>query len=122
VLELATSKSPAIGGVWPNISEHLTPASEGLVGGHDDAGPLVAGRDDFGASQIDLPSGLPESVPDFYFQAPGGQCFQLLPIEEDQSYYKGAEAGPNVAKEQEAEVLKEKTMSELASGIQKKAN
>jgi Glyoxalase-like domain len=34
---------------------------------------------DFGARKIDLPSGLLESVPYLYFQAPGGQCFQLLP-------------------------------------------
>jgi catechol 2,3-dioxygenase-like lactoylglutathione lyase family enzyme len=69
---------------------------------------------DFGAKKIDLPSGLPESVPYLYFQAPGGQCFQLLPIDEDQSYYKGAGDGPNLAKEKEAEALKEKAMSELA--------
>src|SRR5579863_454883 len=68
----------------------------------------------FGATKIDLPSGLPESVPCLYFQAPGGQCFQLLPINEDQAYYKGAGSGSNVAKEKEAEALKEKAMSELA--------
>jgi len=44
---------------------------------------------DFGARKIDLPSGLPESVPYLYFQAPGGQCFQLLPISENQAYCKG---------------------------------
>jgi catechol 2,3-dioxygenase-like lactoylglutathione lyase family enzyme len=69
---------------------------------------------DFGARKMDLPSGLPESVLYLYFQAPGGQCFQLLPINGDQSYYKGAGNGPNVAKEKEAETLKEKAMSELA--------
>ncbi|MHB1606755.1 MAG: VOC family protein [Leptospirales bacterium] len=69
---------------------------------------------DFGATKIDLPSGLPESVPYLYFQAPGGQCFQLLPINEDQTYYKGDGDGPNAAKEKEAEALKEKAMSELA--------
>jgi catechol 2,3-dioxygenase-like lactoylglutathione lyase family enzyme len=69
---------------------------------------------DFGARKIDLPSGLPESVPYLYFQAPGGQCFQLLPINEDQAYYKGAGHGPNVAKEKEAEALKEEAMSDLA--------
>jgi catechol 2,3-dioxygenase-like lactoylglutathione lyase family enzyme len=78
---------------------------------------------DFGARTIDLPSGLPESVPYLYFQAPGGQCFQLLPIHEDQSYYKGVRDGPNIAKEREAEGLKEKAISELASGhLQKKSN
>lgn len=67
-----------------------------------------------GARRIDLPSGLPESVPYLYFQAPGGQCFQLLPINEDQSYYKGAKDGTNVAKQKEAEALKEKALSGLA--------
>jgi catechol 2,3-dioxygenase-like lactoylglutathione lyase family enzyme len=69
---------------------------------------------EFGATKLDLPSGLPESVPYLYFQAPGGQCFQLLPFSEDQAYYKGAKDGPNVAKEKEAEAIKEKAMSELA--------
>ena len=69
---------------------------------------------DFGARKIDLPSGLPESVPYLYFQAPGGQCFQLLPINEDQAYYKGAGHSTNVAKEREAETLKEEAMSDLA--------
>jgi hypothetical protein len=78
---------------------------------------------DFGARKIDLPSGLPESVPCLYFQAPGGQCFQLLPIQEDQSYYKGARDGPNITKEREAEALKEKAISELALGhLQKKSD
>lgn len=67
-----------------------------------------------GARKIDLPSGLPESVPCLYFQAPGGQCFQLLPMSEDQSYYKGAGNNPNIAGQKAAESLKEKTLSELA--------
>lgn len=65
---------------------------------------------DFGARKIELP------LPDLYFQAPGGQCFQLLPIEEDQSYYKGAGDDLDLAKEKEAEAIKEKAMKELASG------
>ena len=69
---------------------------------------------DSGATRIDLPSGLPASVRCLYFQAPGGQCFQLLPIHEDQAYYKGSRPGPNLALEKEAEALKEKAMSELA--------
>jgi catechol 2,3-dioxygenase-like lactoylglutathione lyase family enzyme len=69
---------------------------------------------DSGARKIDIPSGLPESIPCLYFQAPGGQCFQMLPITEDQLYYKGAGNGPNSAKEKEAEAQKEKAMSELA--------
>src|ERR1035438_3548141 len=40
---------------------------------------------DFGARKMDLPSGLPASVPYLYFQAPGGQCFQLLPMYADQA-------------------------------------
>jgi catechol 2,3-dioxygenase-like lactoylglutathione lyase family enzyme len=75
---------------------------------------------DFGARKIDLPSGLPESVPYLYFQAPGGQCFQLLPINEKQSCYKGLGDSPNVAKEKEAEAIKEKAMSELAIGHHQK--
>jgi len=69
---------------------------------------------DAGARKLDLPSGLPESVPFLYFQAPGGQCFQLLPIDEDQAHYKGATEGPNVAKQKEAEAIKEQVMSGLA--------
>jgi hypothetical protein len=69
---------------------------------------------DFGAAKIDLPSGLPESVPYLYFQAPGGQCFQLLPINENQAYYKGAGDEQNVTREKEAEALKEKAMSALS--------
>jgi catechol 2,3-dioxygenase-like lactoylglutathione lyase family enzyme len=75
---------------------------------------------DFGATKIDLPSGLLEPVPSFYFQAPGGQCFQLLPIKEAQAYYKGARNDPNAAEEKEAEALKEKAMSELALRHHKK--
>jgi Glyoxalase-like domain len=67
-----------------------------------------------GARKLDLPSGLPEGIPYLYFQAPGGQCFQLLPIDEDQSYYKGTGDHPNAVKQKEAEALKEKAMSELA--------
>ena len=70
---------------------------------------------EFGARKLDLPSGLPESVPYLYFQAPGGQSFQLLPLDENQSYYKGAKDGPNVTQQKEAEALKEKALSELAS-------
>jgi len=70
---------------------------------------------DFGVRKIDLPSGLPPSVPYLYFQAPGGQCFQLLPTDEDQSYYKGAVDGQNLAPSEAADTLKEREMSELAS-------
>ena len=69
---------------------------------------------DFGAMKLDIPSGLPEPVPYLYFQAPGGLVFQLLPINENQSCYKGAPEDSNTAKEKEAEALKEKAMSEAA--------
>jgi hypothetical protein len=69
---------------------------------------------DSGARKIDIPSGLPELVPYLYFQAPGGQCFQLLPINEDQAYYKGTEDSSASAKQKEAEALKEKVLNELA--------
>jgi catechol 2,3-dioxygenase-like lactoylglutathione lyase family enzyme len=69
---------------------------------------------DFGARKVDLPSGLPASVPYLYFQAPGGQCFQLLPIDENQSYYKGAVDGQDVATLEATDALKEKAMSESA--------
>jgi catechol 2,3-dioxygenase-like lactoylglutathione lyase family enzyme len=38
----------------------------------------------------------------FYFQAPGGQCFKLVGIDEDLSMYEGAGEGSNVAKVKEA--------------------
>jgi hypothetical protein len=40
--------------------------------------------------------------PHFYFQAPGGQCWRLVGINEDLSFYEGAGEGPNVAKVKEA--------------------
>jgi len=53
-----------------------------------------------------LDSGLVRrlEVPDphLYFQAPGGQCWRLVGIGEDMSFYEGAGAGPDVAKVKEA--------------------
>jgi catechol 2,3-dioxygenase-like lactoylglutathione lyase family enzyme len=43
---------------------------------------------------------LPDSH--FYFQAPGGQCFKLVGIDEDLSIYEGAGEGSNVGKMKEA--------------------
>jgi hypothetical protein len=40
--------------------------------------------------------------PHLYFQAPGGQCWRLVGINEDLSSYEGAGEGPNVAKVKEA--------------------
>jgi hypothetical protein len=64
----------------------------------------------FGVRKLDIPG------PHLYFQAPGGQVFQLIGISEDRSYYKGASDGPHVAKEREAEALKDETMKKLALG------
>jgi len=47
-----------------------------------------------------LDSGLVRKLelpdPHLYFQAPGGQCMRLVGIDEDLSFYEGAEVGPNV--------------------------
>jgi len=51
---------------------------------------------DFGVRKLDIPD------PQLYFQAPGGQCWRLVGINEDMSFYEGAGAGPNVAKVKEA--------------------
>jgi len=42
-------------------------------------------------------------VPDshLYFQAPGGQCWRLVEIDEDLTFYEGHGAGPNVKKVKE---------------------
>jgi hypothetical protein len=49
-----------------------------------------------------LASGLVRqlAVPDphLYFQAPGGQCWRLVGLDEDLSFYEGAGAGPDVAR------------------------
>ena len=59
-----------------------------------------------------LESGLVRKLeipdPHLYFQAPGGQCFRLVGIDEDLSFYEGAAEGPNVAKINEA--LKQEAM------------
>jgi catechol 2,3-dioxygenase-like lactoylglutathione lyase family enzyme len=53
-----------------------------------------------------LESGLVRTLevpdPHLYFQAPGGQCFRLVGIDEDLSFYEGAGEGSNVAKIKEA--------------------
>ena len=53
-----------------------------------------------------LESGLVRKLevpdPHLYFQAPGGQCFRLVGIDEDLSFYEGAGEGSNVAKIKEA--------------------
>jgi hypothetical protein len=57
---------------------------------------------EFGVRKLDIPD------PHLYFQAPGGQCFRLVGINEDLSFYEGAGEGPNVAKVKEA--LKKEAM------------
>jgi len=53
-----------------------------------------------------LDSGLVRKLevpdPHLYFQAPGGQCWRLVGIDEDMSFYEGLGAGPNVKKVFEA--------------------
>ncbi|HXW92989.1 MAG TPA: hypothetical protein VEK33_20735, partial [Terriglobales bacterium] len=46
--------------------------------------------------KLDMPD------PHLYFQAPGGQCWRLVGIDEDLSFYEGAGEGPDVAKVKEA--------------------
>jgi len=50
---------------------------------------------DFGVRKLELPD------PHLYFQAPGGQCWRLVGIDEDLSFYEGGGEGPNVAKVKE---------------------
>ena len=50
---------------------------------------------DFGVMKLDVPD------PHFYFQAPGGQCWRLVGINENLSFYEGSGEGPNVAKVKE---------------------
>lgn len=53
-----------------------------------------------------LESGLVRKLeipdPHLYFQAPGGQCWRLVGIDEDLSFYEGAAEGPDVAKVKQA--------------------
>lgn len=46
--------------------------------------------------ELDIPD------PHLYFQAPGGQCWRLVGIDEDLSFYEGAAEGPSVARVKEA--------------------
>lgn len=46
--------------------------------------------------KLDMPD------PHLYFQAPGGQCWRLVGIDEDLSFYEGAAEGPSVPKIKEA--------------------
>jgi catechol 2,3-dioxygenase-like lactoylglutathione lyase family enzyme len=57
---------------------------------------------DFGVRKLDVPD------THLYFQAPGGQCWRLVGINEDLSFYEGAGEGPDVAKVKAA-ILKNKS-------------
>ena len=48
-----------------------------------------------GVRKLDVPD------PHLYFQAPGGQCWRLVGINEDLSFYEGMGDGPDVAKVKE---------------------
>ncbi|GGB25292.1 VOC family protein [Puia dinghuensis] len=47
---------------------------------------------DSGVRKLEVPD------PHLYFQAPGGQCWRLVGIDEDLSFYEGTGEGPNVAR------------------------
>jgi hypothetical protein len=55
----------------------------------------------FGVHKFDMPD------PHLYFQAPGGQVFRLVGIDEDLSFYEGAGEGSDVASVKAAVKLKE---------------
>ncbi len=50
---------------------------------------------DSGVRKLDVPD------PHLYFQAPGGQCWRLVGIGEDLSFYEGKGEGPDVVKVKE---------------------
>ena len=51
---------------------------------------------DFGVMKLDIPA------PHLFFQAPGGQCWRLVGINEDLSSYEGIGEGTNVKEVKEA--------------------
>jgi catechol 2,3-dioxygenase-like lactoylglutathione lyase family enzyme len=59
--------------------------------------------------KLDMPD------PHLYFQAPGGQCWRLVGVDEDLSFYEGAVEGPNVARVKQA-VLQEAALSCSSAG------
>jgi hypothetical protein len=50
---------------------------------------------DSGVRRLEVPD------PHLYFQAPGGQCWRLVGLGEDLSFYEGTGEGPNVKKVKE---------------------
>jgi len=81
----------------PDASEFLrTARSVWLEIKSDDVEAMRRKILDFGVRRLEIPD------PHLYFQAPGGQCFRLVGIDEDLSFYEGAGAGPSVAKVKEA--------------------
>ena len=81
----------------PDESEFLrTARSVWLEIKSDDVEEMTRKILEFGVRKLDTPD------PHLYFQAPGGQCWRLVGIDEDLSFYEGAGEGPNVAKVKEA--------------------
>jgi len=81
----------------PDASEFLrTARSVWLEIKSDDVEAMRRKILDFGVRRLEIPD------PHLYFQAPGGQCFRLVGIDEDLSFYEEAGAGPSVAKVKEA--------------------
>jgi len=62
----------------------------------DNVGELTRKILDFGVRRLEIPD------PHLYFQAPGGQVFRLVSVDEDLSKYEGTGVGPDVAKVKEA--------------------
>ena len=57
----------------------------------DDVEEMIRKILNFGVRKLEVPD------PHLYFQAPGGQCLRLVGIDEDLSFYEGAEEGPNLS-------------------------
>jgi hypothetical protein len=62
----------------------------------DDVAEMTRRILDFGVRKLEIPDAH------LYFQAPGGQCFRLVGVDEDLSFYEGAGEGSNVGKIKEA--------------------
>jgi hypothetical protein len=76
----------------PDISDFSrTARSMWLEIKSDDVEELEKKILDSGVRKLDVPD------PHLYFQAPGGQCWRLVGIDEDLSFYEGLGEGPDVA-------------------------
>ncbi len=80
----------------PDESEFLrTARSMWLELKSDNVDEMIRKILDFGVMKLDVLD------PHLYFQAPGGQCWRLVGINEDLSFYEGMGEGPNVEKVKE---------------------